>query len=165
VRSETAAAASINRPKTAARDAVELATHKGGIAMHPFRAAIESGDTDGLIDLFAEDVVFSSPVVFRPYSGREALSVLLHAVMAVFEDFHYEREIGAEGASDHALVFRARVGDRELHGCDFFHTNDDGLIDEFTVMVRPLSATLALAEAMKAQIEVAQRELGVQTLA
>ncbi len=133
--------------------------------MHPFRAAIESGDTDGLMELFAEDVVFSSPVVFRPYTGREALSVLLHAVMTVFEDFHYEREIGAEGASDHALVFRARVGNRELHGCDFFHTNDSGLIDEFTVMVRPLSATLALADAMKAQVEVAQRELGVETLA
>jgi hypothetical protein len=133
--------------------------------MHPFRSAIESGDRDRLIELFAEDVVFSSPVVFRPYHGRESLSVLLHAVMSVFEDFRYEREIGAEGADDHALVFRARVGNRELHGCDFFHTGEDGLIDEFTVMVRPLSATLALAEAMKAQLEVAQRELGVQTLA
>ena len=30
--------------------------------------------------------------------------------MHVFEDFHYEREIGAEGSSDHALLFRARVG-------------------------------------------------------
>jgi hypothetical protein len=133
--------------------------------MHPFRALIESGETDGLVDLFTEDVVFSSPVVFQPYKGREALAVLLHAVMNVFEDFHYEREIGRDGDSDHALVFRARVGDREIQGCDFFHTNADGLIDQFTVMVRPLSATLALAEAMKTQVEVTQRELGIQTLA
>jgi len=81
----------------------------------------------------------------------------------VFEDFHYEREIGAEGADDHALLFRARVGDREIHGCDFLHTGQDGLIDEFTVMVRPRSALLALAEAMQAEVLAVQRELGVES--
>jgi ketosteroid isomerase-like protein len=131
--------------------------------MHPFRRAIENGDTDGVLELFSPDVVFSSPVVFRPYHGREALGVILRSVMRVFEDFHYEREIGSEGADDHALVFRARVGSRELHGCDFLHTNQDGLIDEFTVMVRPRSAMLALAEAMNVEILAVQRELGVGT--
>jgi hypothetical protein len=42
------------------------------------------------------------------------------------------------------------------------HTDEKGLIDEFTVMVRPLSAALALAEARKVQLESAQRELGVK---
>ena len=130
--------------------------------MHPFRTAIESGDTEGMIELFAPDVVFKSPVVYRANEGREALTVLLRAVMAVFEDFAYERQIGADGDRDHALVFKARVGSREIQGCDFFHTNDDGLIDEFTVMVRPLSGMLALQEAMKVQVEAVQREMGVQ---
>ncbi len=124
--------------------------------MHPFRSAIESaietGKTEGVLELCSPEVVFASPVVFRPYHGREALGVILVAVMRVFEDFRYEREIGAEGAEDHALVFKARVGDRELHGCDFIHTGRDGLIDEFTVMVRPRSAMLALAEAMAAEV-------------
>ncbi len=84
--------------------------------------------------------------------------MLLGAVAQVFEDFRYEREIGASDASDHALVFRARIGDRELEGCDFLHTNEQGLIDELCVMVRPLSGVLALAEAMKAQLELAQRD-------
>ena len=44
------------------------------------------------------------------------------------------------------------AGNRYLEGCDFLHAADDGLIDEFAVMVRPLSAALALAEAMKAQL-------------
>lgn len=133
--------------------------------MHPFRRAIETGEVDGVLELFSPDVVFNSPVVFRPYHGREALRVILSAVVRVFEDFHYEREIGSEGSGDHALLFRARVGDRELHGCDFLHTGEDGLIDEFTVMVRPLSAALALAEAMKAEVLAVQRELGVEALA
>ncbi len=121
--------------------------------MNPFRAAVEARDFDAAVALLADDVVFRSPVVFRPYQGREVVGALLHAVSRVFEDFRYELEIGEEGGRDHALVFRAKVGDREVHGCDFLHTDDDGLIDDFTVMVRPLSGALALAEAMKAQLE------------
>jgi hypothetical protein len=130
--------------------------------MHPFRRAVEAGEIDRALELFSPQVVFSSPVVFRPYHGREALGVILNAVWRVFEDFRYEREIGAEGASDHALVFRARVGDRELQGCDFLHAGEDGLIDEMTVMVRPRSAMQALAEAMQAEMLKVQKELGVE---
>jgi hypothetical protein len=128
--------------------------------MHPFRSALETGEIDEALELISPDVVFNSPVVFRPYQGRDAVGVILHAVSRVVQDFHFEREIGEEGASDQALVFRARVGDRELHGCDFLHVGGDGLIDEFTVMVRPLSAALAFAEAMKAEVPVVRRELG-----
>jgi SnoaL-like domain len=128
--------------------------------MHPFRSAIEAGEIDRALELFSPEVVFSSPVVFRPYEGRETLGVILNAVNRVFEDFRYEREIGEEGAEDHALVFTARVGDRELQGCDFLHTGEDGLIDEMTVMVRPRSAMLALADAMAAEMLKVQRELG-----
>jgi hypothetical protein len=129
--------------------------------MHPFRQAVESGQVDKAMDLFAQNVVFNSPIVYRPYQGREALGVILRAVERVFEDFRYERELVAEepdGSQAHALVFRARVGDRELQGCDFLHTAPDGLIDELTVMVRPLSGALALAEAMKAEIARVQGE-------
>lgn len=121
--------------------------------MHPFRGALEAQDIEAALALLAEDVVFRSPVVFKPYHGREAVAPLLLAVSRVFEDFRYECEIGAPDARDHALVFSARIGDRKLDGCDFLHTNEHGLIDDFCVMVRPLSGTLALAEAMKAELE------------
>jgi ketosteroid isomerase-like protein len=121
--------------------------------MHPFREAIERQDIDAALALLAEDIVFRSPVVFKPYRGREAVAPLLRAVSRVFEDFRYESEIGAPNMREHALLFSARVGDRKLDGCDFVHTNEDGLIDDFCVMVRPLSGALALAEAMKAQLE------------
>jgi limonene-1,2-epoxide hydrolase len=120
--------------------------------VHPFRSAIEAKDLDAAVALLREDVVFHSPVVFTPYEGREALRQILAAVMEVFEDFRYVREIGADGARDHALVFEARVGDKQVQGCDFIHLDDDGAIEEFTVMVRPMQAMLALAEAMKARL-------------
>jgi ketosteroid isomerase-like protein len=116
--------------------------------MHPFRTAVEAGDFDALPALFAEDVVFHSPIAHRPYHGRQTMGAILRAVSNVFEDLAYEREIGAGGGPDHALVFNARVGDLEINGCDFIHTRDDGLIDEFTVMLRPLKAVNAFAEKM-----------------
>jgi hypothetical protein len=120
--------------------------------VHPFRRAIEARDLDAAVALLREDVVFHSPVVFTPYQGREALRRILGAVVVVFEDFRYVREIGADNARDHALVFEARVGDKQLQGCDFIELDDRGAISELTVMVRPLSAAIALADAMKAQL-------------
>jgi limonene-1,2-epoxide hydrolase len=123
--------------------------------VHPFRRAIEARDLDAAVALLREDVVFRSPVVFTPYHGREAMRVILQAVLAVFEDFRYVREIGAADAADHALVFEARVGDKQLEGCDFIQLDEDGAISAFTVMVRPMSGVVALAEAMNAQLSSA----------
>ena len=120
--------------------------------VHPFRRAIEARDLDAAVALMSENVVFRSPAVFKPYHGPEAVRRLLEAVMAVFEDFRYVREIGADDARDHALVFETRVGDKQIEGCDFIHLDDDGRIAELTVMVRPMSGMLTLAEAMKAQL-------------
>ena len=108
--------------------------------MHPFRAAVEAKDIDAAVALLREDVVFRSPVVFKPYLGREAVAPILHAVSQVFEDFRYEREIGAEGAADHALVFTANIDGRQVEGADFIHVDDNGAIDELVVMVRRSAA-------------------------
>jgi hypothetical protein len=121
--------------------------------MRAFREAVESMDIDRAVSLMTEDVTFRSPVVHKPYQGRDAVAVILRAVAKVFEDFRYNREIGAEDAPDQALVFRAKVGDREVEGADFLHVDDAGLIDEFFVMIRPLSGAMALAEAMRAELE------------
>ena len=67
----------------------------------------------------------------------------------MFRDFRYTRALEAPDARDHALVFEARVGDRELESCDFLHVGDD----ELYVMVRPLSAAVAFAEAMRQEPE------------
>jgi hypothetical protein len=120
--------------------------------VQPFRAAVEAGDINAAVALLAEDVVFHSPIAFQPYRGRDAVGMVLRAVVEVFEDFRYVREIGAPDAADHALVFRTRIGEREIEGCDFLHLGEGGAITELTVMVRPLNGALALAEAMKAKL-------------
>jgi SnoaL-like domain len=126
--------------------------------MHPFRQAVEARDLAAIEPLFAENAVFNSPVVHRPYTGRAITAAIVRGAARVFEDFRYVREIAGVDGRDHALVFRAMVNGREVHGCDFLHLDDDGLIDEMTVMVRPLSGLNALAEAMGAQFDRIARE-------
>ncbi|MFJ6905118.1 nuclear transport factor 2 family protein [Streptomyces griseoluteus] len=126
--------------------------------MHPFRAAVENRDADAIEALLAEDVVFTSPVAFKPYAGRAITAAILRGVLRVFEDFRYVREIADPDGRDHAFVFTATVGGREIQGCDFLHFDEEGRIDDFTVMVRPLSAAQALSEAMGAQFERISRE-------
>jgi hypothetical protein len=122
--------------------------------LHPFRSAIEARDVEAAVALLSDDVVFRSPIVFTPYRGRDAVGIILAAVSRVFEDFRYVREIGAPDARDHALVFEARVGDKQIEGSDFLRFDQNGRIDELVVMVRPLSGAIALAEAMRAQLAV-----------
>ncbi|MEV0239964.1 nuclear transport factor 2 family protein [Streptomyces sp. NPDC050674] len=130
--------------------------------MHPFRKAVENGDLDAVAALLADDVVFTSPVAFKPYPGKAITTAILRAVTQVFEDFTYVREIANPDGRDHAFVFTASVAGKKLQGCDFLHFDEDGKIDDFTVMVRPLSAAHALSEAMGAQFEKIAREAAEQ---
>lgn len=95
--------------------------------------------------------------MYKPYDDRDAVATLLTAVAQVFEDFRYvERFDRGEAAT---LVFKARVGDRELDGVDILSFDQDGLVRELTVMVRPLSGATALAEAMQARLAAAEQQV------
>jgi hypothetical protein len=126
--------------------------------MHPFRKAVEERDTAAIEAMLAENVVFTSPVAFKPYPGKAITAAILRGVLRVFEDFTYVREIAGTDGRDHALVFTATVNGKQINGCDFLHFDDEGLIDDLMVMVRPLSGAQALAEAMGAQFERISRE-------
>jgi hypothetical protein len=119
--------------------------------MPSFRDAVEAGDLAALEDALDPEVTFYSPVVFKPYDGREPVMALLSLVTQVFEDFRYVDELHGEGTT--CLVFKARVGDRELDGMDYLRHGPDGLVTELTVMVRPYSAATALRDAMGAKLE------------
>ncbi|MEU3225814.1 nuclear transport factor 2 family protein [Streptomyces sp. NPDC006976] len=126
--------------------------------MLAFRKAVEAHDIAAAEATLAEDVVFTSPVAFKPYAGKPLTAAILRAVSEVFTDFRYVREMASTDGRDHALVFTAKVGDREINGCDFLHLNEAGEIDSLMVMVRPLSAAQALAAEMGARFEQIGRE-------
>ncbi|MGW4587376.1 nuclear transport factor 2 family protein [Amycolatopsis thermoflava] len=128
--------------------------------MHPFREAVEARDETRMAALLADDVVFTSPVAFKPYHGKTVTAAILRAVMRVFEDFRYVREIA--GGRNHALVFEATVDGKQLTGCDFLHLDEQGRIDDFMVMVRPLSAATVLAARMGEEFERINAEVAAE---
>lgn len=126
--------------------------------MNTFRAAIEAGDFDAVGELLSDDVVFLSPVAFKPYEGRAIVAAIIRGVGRVFTDFRYVREIDDADGRGHALVFETVVDGVSVHGCDFLRVDEAGLITDLTVMVRPLSGANALAAAMAAQFPEIQAE-------
>jgi SnoaL-like domain len=124
-----------------------------------YRAAVERKDLPAVGELLASEIVFHSPVTFHPFLGRETVTALLAQVIQVFEDFRFTDELKMDGA--HALIFRANVAgaDREIEGIDLLRFDDDGLICDFTVMLRPMSALVPFAQAMAERAQAA----GLQT--
>ena len=120
---------------------------------HPFGQAIDAGDHDAALATLADNVEFRSPAVYKPYAGKENVSEILRLVATVFENFRYTNEW--RDGSTTILFFEANVGDRELQGIDILEENSDGLIERFTVMVRPLSGLQALAGTMAARVGAA----------
>lgn len=124
-----------------------------------YRAAVEARDLDAVGELLAPEIVFHSPVTFHPFVGRDMVRRLLAEVIQVFEDFRFTDELATDGA--HALIFRAGVvgTDREIEGIDLLRFDAYGLIADFTVMLRPLSALVPFAQAMGERAQAA----GLQT--
>jgi hypothetical protein len=127
--------------------------------MEQLRKALETRDAEAVEALLADDVVFSSPALFKPYAGRGATMVFLRAAMETFEDFRYVRAYSEDDGRGHVLMFAASVGGRQLEGADFIRLDEAGLVNEFRVMIRPMSGLVALAEAMAPRVEAGMTSL------
>ena len=116
-----------------------------------FRRGVESKDVRVMMEAFADGAVLHSPITFRPIEGKAAIARLLGILMQVFQDFRYTDELTAEDGTK-ALVFRTRVGDRDVEGLDLIRFDEAGLIRDFTVMVRPRSAVEALLREVSSRL-------------
>lgn len=112
-----------------------------------FRKAVEAHDLSALVATFADDAVLNSPVSFKPFRGKPAIGALLGILLEVLEDFEYTDHLRADDGTQ-ALVFRARVGERDVQGLDLLKFDAEGRVRDLTVMVRPRSAVEALMQAV-----------------
>lgn len=101
-------------------------------------------------DLLAEDVVFRSPFLWKPYHGRYPAFVILSTVSEVFRNFVYHRELVTGNVW--ALEFSADVNDLSVKGIDLIELNDEGLIQDFEVFIRPANGLLALGDEMRRRL-------------
>lgn len=125
-----------------------------------FRAAVEAGAVGASSELFHEDAVFRSPVVFRRYTGRDAVLKVLGAaerVLGLGGHFRYVNQLEDIGARVAVLEFATEVDGRQVEGIDKLTFDHDGRITELTVMLRPASALQAVGSRMAE--ELARRSL------
>jgi len=117
-------------------------------AWHALAAA---RDASRLSDLIAEDCVFRSPAVHTPQEGKAlTLAYLTAAIEVLGPTLTYVREWYAEDSA--VLEFRAELDGLSVHGVDMLTWGSDGLLTEFTVMVRPVKGLQALMEQMVQQL-------------
>ncbi|MBE8221064.1 MAG: nuclear transport factor 2 family protein [Alphaproteobacteria bacterium] len=116
---------------------------------------------ESLSALLAEDCCFYSPVVFTPQKGKAITMQYLLAAGTSLGDsknkpkseskFRYTREI-VDG--DNAMLeFETEIDGKYVNGIDIIHFNEEGLIDELKVMIRPLQAVNAVWESMGATLQ------------
>ena len=120
-------------------------------ALARWHAVVESRDAARLPALVAADAVFRSPAVHTPQEGRDTVVGYLTAAFTVLgPHLVYEREwVGEDSA---VLQFRSEVGGLDVHGVDVITWDDAGLIQDFTVMVRPAKALRVVIEHMGAEL-------------
>jgi hypothetical protein len=108
-----------------------------------FRAAVERGDIHEAADLFSEDATFRSPVLFKPYEGRDQIAKVLQAaerVLGVAGEFRYVHQLEDPVDRVAILEFATVVDGKDVEGIDKLTFDDAGMITELKVMIRPASA-------------------------
>jgi SnoaL-like protein len=121
-----------------------------------FRTALEEGNVDGASELFHEDAVFRSPVLFKPYEGRDQVLKVLQAaerVLGVGERFRYLHQLEDPNDRVAILEFVTEVDGKQVEGIDKLTFGEDGRITEFKVMIRPASALQVVGERMAEEFE------------
>lgn len=124
------------------------------------------GRLEGGFDaLLHPDVVFFSPIVFTPQEGIEITKMYLMAAGGTLGGdpetegagesgdggFGYTKEI--RQGNQAMLEFETSVDGKYVNGVDIITCDDDGMITEFKVMIRPLQAINLVHEQMKAMLE------------
>lgn len=117
---------------------------------------VQDRNARGLDALLADHVVFYSPVVHTPQSGKAATLRCLSAAFHVFfnESFRYVREVA--GSRDAVLEFQVEIDGVSVNGVDMIKWDDSGKIVEFKVLIRPLKAINLIHQKMAAMLQANQ---------
>src|SRR2546421_12093902 len=116
-----------------------------------FRTAVEQGNVAEAAELFSEDATFRSPVLFKPYEGRDQVLKVLQAaerVLGAGEHFRYVHQLEDPDDRVAILEFATEVDGKQVEGIDKLTFAEDGRITELKVMIRPASALQAVGARM-----------------
>ena len=114
--------------------------------VHPYRAAWETRDLDPWIAALAPDVRLRSPILRRPFQGREEARELFEVLFGAFGTVELMHEFGT--GDTYSFFWRGELKGRWVEGADLIHHNADGEIYEVSVLIRPLVDIATFAAVM-----------------
>jgi SnoaL-like domain len=120
-----------------------------------FRTAVEHGLLDQTADLLSDDAVFRSPVVFKPYEGRDQVARVLRAAERVLGSggaFRYVHQLEDPDDRVAMLEFATIVDGTQVEGIDILTFDAEGLLIELKVMIRPASALQVVGAKMAVEL-------------
>ena len=122
--------------------------------MHPLRKLREAGKPTfaQVRELLAENIVFHSPILARPLEGRDTIAAIFTQSSATRGSGTYT----AEFKLDERTTFLRWVGTMDGHkfeSLEIIVDNDQGLIVERTIALRPFPALKLFREAMYAALK------------
>ena len=115
---------------------------------------LEKRDPRKIAELLADDVVFYSPVVYKAMHGKAITSKYLMGAFQVLVNAGHFRYINKTYSDSSAVLeFETQIDDISVNGVDIVHFDQQGLITEFKVMVRPQKGMFKLQEKMAELLE------------
>ena len=111
---------------------------------------VASADLDALRGVLADGVSIGAPPYWNRLEGLDLVHHLLGRVVSTIEDFTYHRE-WVDGR-ELALEFTGHVGDLDLQGIDLISLDEDLRVASLDVLMRPVTAVVALREVIAPQM-------------
>lgn len=126
-------------------------------ALEKWHHLIKDKKWERLGDLLDEEVIFHSPVVHTPQSGKNITEKYLTAAFyTIFTDtFKYVREI--VGEREAMLEFVVELDSIIVNGVDIITWNESGKIIDFKVLIRPLKGINKVKELMLQELQKDRR--------
>ena len=104
-------------------------------------------DLEAMLPHMADDMVLKTPLAAEPFRGKAAIRPVVEALMGAVDKFDF-REI-MQGPEHVSVFFGVTVGSAELDGMDCIRLNEAGLVQEMTVLWRPLPAIVAALNTLR----------------
>jgi len=112
--------------------------------------SMKDKNLDALSAVWADDIVFHSPVTAVAFQGKPALHELMSTVLDGFET--WERTFVIADADECVFGARGRIGGRDVELTEQLRLNDLGQVAEIRITGRPLAGVAAIAAVAAPQL-------------
>ncbi len=122
--------------------------------MHPLRKLREAGSATPaqVAELLAENAVFNSPILARSIQGREPLAAIFAQSSSTRGSGAYTTEYKVDDRTTF-LRWEGTMDGHKIESLEVIVDNEDGLIAERTIALRPFPAVKLFRDAMYASLK------------